>query len=573
MRKHGRKGEAHMLHRRNVLGVGATAPFWAGWAAKAAAHGLVPDLVIHNARIITMDALRPAASAMAISAGRIIAVGGDDVRSLAGAGTRSLDLKGATVTPGFIDCHNHPVGEVLLYEVLVGNPFEVEFVSIQSIIDKLKARAATTPPGQWVDGFFHDDTKLKDGRQLTVDDLDKVSDRHPVMVHHRGGHTVFVNSRALALAGISTATPNPPGGTFDRLPDGRLSGRVTDNAIPVVDKAGTRPVFDAAQQAQRARAGLAHISAAFSRYGLTTVHHQGGDLAALQDVRAAGQLMHRVSYEPWGPMVEQFIAAGVKTGFGDDWIRIGATAEHTADGSFSERTMALSTPYAGRTPPYYGNVTQPQDQLDAWVEKVVRAGIQPNCHANGDVAIDMVLTAYERALAKVPVPDLRPKITHCTLVNDALLARIAKLGVVPAPFTSYAYYNSDKFGFYGAERMDHAMAFRSFLDRGIKVCAGSDFFPGPFAPLMGIQGMVTRTGWNGETWGAGQKVSVAEAIRINTLHGAWAAHEDAAKGSLAPGKLADFVVLGEDLTAVPASRIKDIPILSTWVDGQARYQA
>jgi len=561
------------MDRRQLMGSGVGAALWAGWAARAAAHGGDADTLLFNGRLITMDDKQPRASAMAILGNRIMAVGGDDVRSLAGKGTRLIDLKGACVVPGFIDCHNHPIGEVLLYETLVGNPFEVEFVTIQSIIDKLRAKAAQTPPGYWVDGFFHDDTKLKDGRQITVDDLDKVSRDHPVMVRHRGGHTVFVNSKALALAGITADTPAPAGGTFDRLPDGRLSGRITDTAIDVVARAGQRPTIDAADRARRARAGMAHISAAFSRYGLTSVHHQGGDMAAIQDVRAAGQLTHRVSYEARGAFLDQMIASGLKTGFGDDWIRLGATAEHLADGSFSERTMAISTPYAGRTPPYYGNITEPQDVLDTWVERIVRAGIQPNVHANGDVAIDMLLTAYERALAKLPVQDLRPKITHCTLVNEGLLKRMAAIGAVPAPFTSYAYYNSDKFGFYGKELMANAMAFRSFLDHGIKVCAGSDFFPGPFAPLMGIQGMVTRTGWNGETWGANQRVSVMEAIRINTLNGAWAAKEEAIKGSLTAGKLADYVVLGEDPTAMPANRIKDITIVETVVDGRSQYRA
>ncbi|MCU0890236.1 MAG: amidohydrolase [Sandarakinorhabdus sp.] len=557
------------MDRRQVM-AGAV---WATWAARAAAHEGDADTILFNGRLITMDDARPTATAMAVKGNRIMAVGGDDVRSLAGKGTKLVDLKGACVVPGFIDCHNHPIGEVLLYETLVGNPFEVEFVTIQSIIDKLRAKAAQTPPGYWVDGYFHDDTKLKDGRQLTVDDLDKVSTTHPVMVRHRGGHTVFVNSKALALAGVTRDTPNPPGGTFDRLPDGRLSGRITDNAIDIVEEKGQRPTIDAAERARRARAGMAHISAAFSRYGLTSVHHQGGDMAAIQDVRAAGQLTHRVSYEARGAFLDQMIASGLKTGFGDDWIRLGATAEHLADGSFSERTMALSTPYAGRTPAYYGNITEPQDVLDAWVERIVRAGIQPNVHANGDVAIDMLLTAYERALARVPVKDLRPKITHCTLVNEGLLKRMAAIGAVPAPFTSYAYYNSDKFGYYGKELMANAMAFRSFLDHGIKVCAGSDFFPGPFAPLMGIQGMVTRTGWNGETWGANQRVSVLEAIRINTLNGAWAAKEEAIKGSLTAGKLADHVVLGEDPTMVKPERIKDIPILETVVDGRTQYRA
>ena len=561
------------MDRRQVMASGLGAALWAGWAARAAAHEGDADTILYNGRLITMDAGQPRASAMAIKGNRLMAVGGDAVRSLAGKGTRLVDLKGACVVPGFIDCHNHPIGEVLLYETLVGNPFEVEFVTIASIIDKLKAKAAQTPPGYWVDGYFHDDTKLKDGRQLTVDDLDRVSAAHPVMVRHRGGHTVFVNSVALALAGITRETKDPPGGTFDRLPDGRLSGRVTDNAIDLVQKTGQRPVIDAAERAKRARAGMAHISKEFSRYGLTSVHHQGGDLAAIQDVRAAGQLTHRVSYEARGAFLDHMVAAGLKTGFGDDWIRLGATAEHLADGSFSERTMALSTPYAGRTPPYYGNVTEPQDVLDAWVETMVRAGIQPNVHANGDVAIDMALTAFERAQARLKVADLRPKLTHCTLINEGLLKRMAALGAVPAPFTSYAYYNSDKFGFYGEALMANAMAFRSFLDHGIKVCAGSDFFPGPFAPLMGIQGMVTRTGWNGETWGPNQKVSVDEAIRINSLNGAWAAKEEAIKGSLTAGKLADYVVLAEDLSAMPAGRIKDVSILETVVDGRTQYRA
>ena len=151
------------------------------------------------------------------------------------------------------------------------------------------------------------------------------------------------------------------------------------------------------------------------------MHHEGGDLPALQEVRARGELLHRVSYEASGKVLEAMIAGGIKTGFGDEWIRFGATSEHTVDGSFSERTMALSTPYPGVTPPYKGNVTETQDELNAWIERVHRAGIQVNCHANGDVAIDMVLTAVERAQKLFPRADARPKITHCTLINDDLV--------------------------------------------------------------------------------------------------------------------------------------------------------
>ncbi len=564
--------------RREFLtraGAGAGASLIGGsWASAALAGAGDADLILRGGRIYTLDGRMATADAMAVKDGRIQAVGDwDELRGLAGAATRVVDLKGKTVVPGFIDCHNHARGEVLLYDVLVGNPFEVEFVTIQSIIDKLKAKAATLPPGTWVEGFFHDDTKLKDGRPLNRFDLDKVSTDHPVAVYHRGGHTYFYNSKALAMAGVTRETPNPFGGTFDKGPDGDLNGRVTDRARAAFAKVGTRAAFSDAETAARSKAGMAHISKQFVRYGLTGVHHQGGDLAAIQAIRADGDLLHRVSFETSGAMLDAMLANGLMTGFGDDMVRLGATSEHTVDGSFSERTMAISTPYPGSNPPYFGNITESQEVLDAWVEKVHRAGVQVNCHANGDVPITMVLNAFERAQKLHPVADARPKITHCTLVNDGILKRMKVLGVVPAPFTSYAYYNSDKFSFYGEAMMANCMAFRSFLDNGIRVCAGSDFSPGPFAPLMGMQGMVTRKGWNGETWGLNQRVSVAEALMINSLNGAYASKEEAIKGSLVPGKLADYVVLAEDPHRVNPETIKDITIVETVTGGRSVYSA
>jgi predicted amidohydrolase YtcJ len=532
------------------------------------------DLVVFNGKVYTVDSQTPKVEAFAVKAGRFAAVGTtEDMKAFIGKGTQTLDAKQMTVVPGFIDCHNHAPGNVLLYEVLVGNPYVVEFVTIASIIDKLREKAQKTPAGTWVEGYFFDDTKVKDNRQLNVHDLDQVSKDHPVSVHHRGGHTSFYNSKALELAGVRKDTPNPPGGTFDRDANGELNGRVTDRARSVFNKVGERPTFTAEQKAQRDRDGLAYISKQFVRYGLTTVHHEGGDLSALQQVRARGELLHRVSYEATGAVLESMITGGIMTGFGDEWIRFGATSEHTADGSFSERTMALSKPYPGISPPYQGNITETQDDLNAWIERVHRAGIQVNCHANGDVAIDMVLTAFERAQKLFPRPDVRPKITHCTLINDDLLRRIKAAGVVPAVFTSYAYYNSDKFHFYGEELMKHCMAFRSFLDAGVSAAAGSDFSPGPFDPRMGIQGMVTRTGWNGQSWGANQRISVEEAVRVNTINGAYNSHEEATKGSITPGKLADFVILADDLYTVDKDKIKDIEIVRTVVGGSTVYTA
>jgi predicted amidohydrolase YtcJ len=551
--------------RREALGLtGAGLLAAAGARRLRAAQTLAsnePDTVIFNARVYTVEPGMSRAEAFAVKGGRFVAVGSNEsVRALIGKGTKAVDAQQMTVVPGFIDCHNHAVGDQLLYEVIVGNPFEVEIVSIASIIDKLRAKAQKTPPGVWVEGFFFDDTKVKEKRELDVHDLDKVSSDHPVAVHHRGGHTTYYNSKALQLAGLTRDSVNPPGGTFDRDTSGNLNGRVTDRARVAFDKAGQRPQLTAEDRLQRGRAALAHISKQFVRYGLTSVHHEHFDgpdaLRSIEAIRTQGDLLHRVFFAVTGRQLDDLIESGVRTGLGDEWLRIGGTVEHAVDGSFSERTMALSVPYPGMASGYKGNVTETQDDLDEWVLRMHSAGMQVNCHANGDVAIDAVLTALERAQQKLPIPDTRPQITHCTLITDSLIRRIKALGAVPAPFTTYAYYNSDKFHFYGKDMMRRSMAYRSFIDAGIIAAAGSDFPPGPFAPLMGIQGMVTRTGWNGETWGPEQRVSVAEALQINTLNGAYASHEEHIKGSVAVGKLADYVVLADDLHTAHLTRSK-----------------
>lgn len=273
--------------RREFVGLTGTAIAgafgipWLGGAAVAAAAADAgnADLVVFNAKVYTVDAQMPRAEAFAVKASRFIAVGtNDDIRGLIGKDTRTFDARRMTVVPGFTDCHNHAGGDVLLYEVLVGNPFEVEFVTIASIIDKLRAKARQTPPGTWVEGFFFDDTKVKDRRELNAHDLDEVSVEHPVVVRHRGGHTSYYNTKALEMAGLSKNTPNPSGGTYDRDEKGELTGRVTDLARSVFNTVGQRPTYTAAQNDQRGRDGIAHISRQFVRYGLTSVHHEGGDL-------------------------------------------------------------------------------------------------------------------------------------------------------------------------------------------------------------------------------------------------------------------------------------------------------
>jgi predicted amidohydrolase YtcJ len=576
-------GHTLAISRRGLLGVGGVVALGMAGLSRRALAAIAdpsPTLILRNARIHTLDPAVPLADAIAIAQGRIVGVGRwDDLRTLASARTRVIDTGGQIIVPGFNDAHCHPVGEMLIADVLVGNPFDVEFLTIDTIVGRLRERAAITPPGRLVRGEFYDDTKIRDGRPLVMADLDRVSTTQPVIVTHRGGHTYVVNAYALRLAGITRDTPNPFGGTFDRDANGNLTGRVTDLAINLITAKVQEPEFTPEQIRARAVAGAARISQEFVRYGLTSVCHSAAhqdtadDFAAIEQIRREGRLHHRVTYEPAGAFLDAMIDNGIRSGFGDEWVRIGATMEQTADGSFSERTMSRATPYPGSNPPYYGNLTLTQDEINARVERQYRAGIQPNFHANGDVAIDMVLKAYERGAKLVPGTDRRPKITHCTNVSPDLVARIKVLGVVPALFTSYAYYNADKFRFYGPEMMEHMMAYRSLIDAGVPVCAGSDFPPGPFAPLMGLQGMVTRKGWNGEVWGPSQKITVLEALKVLTANGAHASFEEDQKGTLSIGKLADFVLLDADPTTIDVEKIKDIRIQQTFDGGVAQYQA
>ena len=555
----------------NLTGAGAGLAA-AGWAGSAFGADADPDVVVVNARVYTVDDRLPKAQAFAVKGDRFLAVGSNEtIRALAGPETRTVDAQGATIVPGFIDCHVHADGKTPLYEVVVGDPYGTEFSTIAGSIAKLKARAEQTPPDTWVTGYFYDDIKVKDGRPLNVHDLDKVSTTQPVVVKHRGGHTSFYNSKALQMAGVTKATPNVQGGTYDRFPDGELNGRVTDNARLVFDGVGKAVTYSPEESARREREGAAFLSGKFAAFGLTGVCHQGGSLRALQEIRAEGRLKHRVNYEVYADVMDPMIRTGMTTGLGDAWIRLGGTAERSTDGSLSERTMAMSTVYPGTT--YKGNLKETQDAVSSWTERVHRAGIRVNIHANGDVTIAQALTAFEQAQKALPLKDPRFKITHCSLVDEGLVRRIKALGVVPTLFNTYLYFNSDKFTFYGEELMSRMIAYRTLLDAGIPVAAGSDFGAGVFSPLMGIQGCVTRTGWDGKTWGANQRITVAEALKVHTLNGAYNTREETIKGSITPGKLADYVVLAADPHTVDPATIKDIRIVRTVVGAATVYEA
>ncbi|MEO1082283.1 MAG: amidohydrolase [Pseudomonadota bacterium] len=566
------------LDRRTLLLAGATLP--AVTISTPQLRAAIPDgslkpyadSVVLGAEVLTMDEAQPVAEAIAIRGDRILAVGSvDAIREFMGPDTVEIDAAGKLVVPGLIDSHSHP----LLAREAVG--VDVNLRSIVDVQHALARKAAQSPPGVWVIGVMYDDTKFIEGRPLTRKDIDAAVPDKPVFVAHRGGHTAVVNSAGFAVAGITADTPDPEGGKFYRE-DGQLTGKVAEHAMDPIRVAGRWPAVTRRLMQESVRRTSAKMAAA----GLTSTTDAFGSregFVAYQDALAAGEMHFRLSFMPGamdrgigrGSIFSALKDAGMRSGFGDEMLRIGAV-KYSADGSASERTMSMSTPYAGR-PDDFGILTMSQEEIDAAVEDAFESDFRIGIHANGDVAIERVLSAYERVLAGHTGINPRWRIEHCSLVNDDLLRRIKAIGVVPTPFYTYAYYHGNKWVDYGPMKMEAMFAHRSFLDYGIPVAPASDFTPGPYEPMMAIQSMVTRKDMQGRVWGGSQRISVEQALRICTMHGAYASFEEGIKGSLTPGKLADYVILDEDPRKIDPDHIVSIKVLRTVLGGRDTHIA
>ena len=523
-----------------------------------------PDYVVINARVLTSDDNMPRAEAFAVKDDRFIAVGtSSDILNLASSGSEIIDAEGMTVTPGFIDAHSRPSSGGVNELVQVN----ADLRSVVEIKQAIAERARNTPRGQWVRAFKYDDTKLDEGRPVNRFDLDEAAPENPVVVGHRGGHTGVYNSMALAMAGVTSETPDPADGRFYRDENGVLTGLVAEKARDVF-----RDLIPSDSNREERRDGVKLISQMMTAAGLTSVHQTGGgrnDMIAYQDARADDGLHFRMYLFPRGQLFFDLVNSGIRTGFGDEVFRIGAV-KFGADGSASERTMAMSTPFEG-SPGDHGILTMNQEEIHEAVENAHRNDFQIGIHANGDIAIDMVLNAYERVQSLWPRPDPRHRIEHCSLVNPDLLRRIKATGSIPTPFYTYVHYHGNKWVYYGEEKMKWMFAHKSFLDYGIPVAPASDYTPGPYEPLMGIQSMVTRKDWMGRVWGPNQRISVDEALKVCTMNGAYASFEENIKGSITTGKLADFVILAEDPHDVDPDQIKNIEIVRTVVGGTTMY--
>ena len=539
------------------------------------------DLTLVNANVLTMDpgpSAGPRASAVAIAGGRIEAL--DPSPPWAG---RVVDLRGAIVLPGFHDAHNHMVGfgmslaEVDLRSSAVG--------SLDELYAAIARRAETTAAGDWVIGAGYDQNKL--GAHPNRDALDRAAPGRRVWLRHTSGHMCVVNSPVLAALGLDAAATEFPGGRVATDSGGRPTGLLEERAQLLVGSlVYPYPLAELTQAIGRAaeqylKEGVTSCTEAGIAGGW--VAHSPAELAAYQAARDAGQLGVRVELMPAAEVLHALGAhagdglvagldLGIKTGFGDDWLRLGPVKVF-ADGSLVGRTAALIDPYAGDGAGR-GYLQADAADLQATIIAAHRSGWQVATHAIGDLAIDVVLDAYARALEEYPRRDPRHRIEHFAVVQPRQVARAAGLGVIAVPQGRFATELGDgMLAAVGPARHGWLYRQRSLLEAGMVLPGSSDRPVVTGAPLLGIADMVNRRTASGVPFNPGEAITAEQALYAYTRGSAYASRREHVKGSIAPGLLADLVVLSEDPTAVSPERIADVVVLATIVDGHPRYDA
>jgi predicted amidohydrolase YtcJ len=534
-------------------------------SSQASSSG-TPTLAVVNARIWTGDPHRPWVDAIAITGERIAVVGTSAaVKKLATPATRVIDAKGMMVVPGFIDSHVHFIsGGLGLSSVQLRDAKTPE-----QFIGRIKTYAASLPPGAWItEGNW--DHEQWGGELPRRDWIDSVTPNNPVWINRLDGHMGLANSAALRAAGVNAGTPEVAGGTIVRNADGSPSGVLKDNAQSLIDRAVPEPPMEVVDRA---------VDAAFSYLagnGVTSVHNMGtfADLAAFDRAHTTGRMKTRIyAVTPLGQW-ERLRDTVNARGRGDAWLHIGGL-KGFVDGSLGSHTAAMLQPFTDAPNDTGLFVNTPQD-LYAWTSGADKAGLQVIVHAIGDRAIRTQLDIYERVEREDGAKDRRFRIEHLQHVAAADIPRVAKLGVI-ASMQPYHAIDDGRWAekVIGHERAKTTYAFKSLLDAHVRLAFGSDWFVAPATPIEGIYAAVTRRTLDDKQpngWIPEQKIGVEDALRAYTTGAAYAEFADKEKGMLAPGMLADLVVLDRDLTKILPETIRDTKVVMTVVGGKPTYE-
>lgn len=534
------------------------------------------DLVLTNGRILTMDGTGGVVQAVATKAGRIVATGtSEQMRELVGNGTRVTDLEGRTALPGMGDCHMHLASDAANVSYVDVRDIFTGVHSIPQILDLMRERARTTPPGEWIiaRGSPIQDLRLDERRRLTKDDLDPALPDHPAILFF-GAHITMCNSRALKERGITKDTVAPAGGTIELDPvTGEPNGILKERAQYLVRE--RTPVLDQ----HTLEENILTLLEGCRRRGATTIHDMvvsGEQILAYTNLAKAGRLPVRVHL-----LIrviesdidkESLLDLGIVDGFGNDFLKIGGV-KMSIDGGTTGRNGAFSEPLAGE-PDNHGIIRIDQDELDDTVLRYHRMGMRVCLHAVGDIAHRMALSSVERALDAHPRSDHRHRIEHLGnwLFTEEELAWAKRLDVIPMPNPTGLRHVADIYAPLLGDRMRWSYRFGTILRAGFRSTFTSDGPGGyPCDPLRDAGTLVTRKTANGNVYGPEEAVTVEEALFAQTANAAYVGFEEQRLGTIEPGKLADIVVLGEDPFEFPPERFTELPVDRVVVAGEETY--
>ena len=533
------------------------------------------DLIILNANIWTVDQAHPTAQAVAVLGDRIVSVGSNaEVEAWHGPGTRVIDAHGKLLLPGFNDAHVHFVNSGSQLGTVQLN----DAASVEEFTRRIAARAKNTPKGEWILGGNWDETKWTPADVPTKDLIDPLTPDVPVFLSRYDGHSGLANSLALRLAGITSQTPDPPGGVIVRDLQGNPTGVLKDAAMDQLAKVIPPPTHE--QRLSAARRALAYAAS----LGLTSVQDMDdngqkvADIAVYAELLERGELTARIYAAPLIVNVDDQAKIGIRHAFGGPYLRIGAVKAF-ADGSLGSRTAYFFDSFLDQ-PDNHGILSDEMHPVSLMRERMMKAdaaGLQICTHAIGDQGISMILDLYSDVVKAHGEADRRFRIEHAQHMAAKDFDRFAQLHVI-ASVQPYQAIDDGRWAEarIGHDRASRTYAFRTFLDHGVRLAFGTDWDVAPLNPLLTVYAAVTRAtldGKNPNGWFPEQKLTVAEAVEAYTMGSAYAEFQEKEKGSITPGKLADMVLLSDDIFTIAPGKIRDVKVLLTIVGGKIVWDA
>ena len=538
------------------------------------------DLAFRNGRVLTVNDRNEIAEALAIKGDRIVFTGSDaELQKIIDFDTQVIDLKGRTLMPGFIDAHFHPILSGLLDkgpDAAMIDTFYANCKSLAQMLDLLKAAVALKKPGQWISMMGYEPLLLPEARHPTLEELDAIAPENPVHCMHGGGHICMYNSKALEYLGVfkSEDAAKYPKDEVDVV-DGKLTGMVRGHTHFWLWRQ-----VEYTEEQQTKAAMKSHDFAI--KNGITSIHDPGEcgktSYHIMQKLCRQGifkirsyMMLHSIFGKPFSKEENaHFLNLGLTTGLGDEHFRIG-TCKFMIDGGSGGPSCATREPYS-HNPDLPRERGWEREEVAEYLADINNAECQATAHAIGDLAVEFMVEGYEKAFAKNPRPDLRHRIEHCTIVDQDLVDRIAKLNVIPVVNPGMLTTIGANYALFYGKRMKYLIALRSMIDAGIKACIASDYPSGPVGIAL-IDGAVNRFNRaKNVQLDQTQCISVMEAIRCATINGAWASFEEGSKGGLEPGKLADMIILSEDITTFPKERLNEVQVDMTMIGGKVEYK-